>query len=287
MTRRAKYALAAVLLAYCCAVGFLAATETSRVFVSAGHFPAGFWVPRSIHMPWDSMTITADDGVPVFLMTSRVDDSAGRPWALYLHGSAGVIGSRSNVGRYRLLREAGFNVLAVEYRGYGAAVHSGAPSEDGLYTDARAAWSHLTRTLAVNPARVAVYGWSLGSGPATYLATRMGAGALVTEGAFTSLTDAGAARYPWVPTRIIMRNRFDNLERGRTVDVPWLIFHGRTDTRIPFSHGVRLASATPSARLIPLDAGHGAGVVADSAVALPALRKLAQLLENPSIQPTW
>jgi pimeloyl-ACP methyl ester carboxylesterase len=260
-------------LAYGAAVGFLALNETSLVYASAGdtrsrrHLP-----PNDGSLDWDSLRVRADDGVPVFLLESRVDSAPRRPWAIYFHGNAGLLGSRGNIARYRLLREAGFNVLAVEYRGYGASLNAGSPSEAGIQADAKAAWDYLTRTLSIDARRIIVYGWSLGSGPAMYLAAAMRPGGVVTEGAFTSLPDVGAALYPWVPVRLVMRNRFDNIARARTLGVPWIVFHGRNDAEIPFAHARALAAAAPGASLVALDSGHDDGVIADRETTLGVLR---------------
>lgn len=269
----------ALAVPYSGAVGFLALRETSLVYVSAGRSPVRRAVPdHDAGIAWDTLRVRADDGVPVLLLESRVDDAPTRPWVVYFHGNAGLLGSRGNVDRYRLLRDAGFNVLAVEYRGYGASIGAGSPSEAGLSADARAAWRHLTETRRVPAGRVAVYGWSLGSGPAMYLAAEMRPGAVVTEGAFTSLPDVGAEQYPWVPVRLIMRNRFDNIGRGRALELPWIIFHARTDDIIPFAHAERLAAAARSARLVSLAGTHDNAVTVDPDVTLPALRDLAQRL---------
>jgi hypothetical protein len=285
MKRGVRNALAgvagAVILAYSGAVGFLAFNETSMVFASAGVSPLRRWFPADdADVRWDSVRTRADDGVPVFLIESRIDDEPRRPWALYFHGNAGLLGSRGNISRYRLLREAGFNVLAVEYRGYGASALAGKPSEAGVYADARAAWQYLTGSLNVDPSRIVVYGWSLGSGPTTYLGAEKRPASIITEGAFTSLPDVGATLYPWVPVRLVMRNRFDNLTRAREVSVPWLLFHARADEQIPFSHAERLSSTARGAHLIPLIAGHNDAVIADRATTLPALRSLAERLRS-------
>ena len=269
----------AALLAYGGIVAFLAISETALVYVSAGEGRRGRPVPEAdASIPWDTLRVRADDGVPVFLLVSRVDTGAMRPWAIFFHGNAGMVGSRSSLARYALLRHAGFNVLAPEYRGYGAAVSSGPVSEAGIHADARAALAYLTNTLRVPSWRVLVYGWSLGSGPAARLAADHELGALVTEGGFTSLPDVGAEIYPWVPVRLIMRNRFDNVGLGRRIAEPWIVFHGRRDSEIPFAHGEAIALATPTARLVPLDADHDDGVIGDREIALRELRALATRL---------
>jgi fermentation-respiration switch protein FrsA (DUF1100 family) len=202
---------------------------------------------------------------------------------LYFHGNGTVVGSRGNVARYGLLRDVGFNVLAVEYRGYGASAAHAPPSEAGLYADARAAWAYLTQTLGVPPSRVVLYGWSLGSGPAVYLATEHAAGGVITEGAYTQLSDVGQAVYPWLPVALVMRNRFDNLGRAPELNEPWLLLHGRHDTLIPLSHSEALAAAAPRARLLPLNAGHNDGAMAEPRRTRSALRRFAAELFPPGL----
>jgi uncharacterized protein len=263
----------------------MVAREPALVYVSALGRRPGTAVPAvDARMPWDTIRIRGASGVPVFLLQSRLDAAGHHPWVLYFHGNAGLVGSRGNVLRYRLLREAGFNVLAVEYRGYGASIETGAPTEQGLYDDAIAAWDFLTGTLGVAPEHVVIYGWSLGSGPATYLAAQHKAAALVTEGAFTSLPDVGADRYPWVPVRLLMRNRFDNLSRAARLASPWTVFHGRKDTDVPFSQGRALVAAARWARFVPLAANHGEGILADSTTSLRVLSDIARQCLGLAVQ---
>ncbi len=272
----------ALLLMYSGAVGLLAFSETAMVFVSAGKRLAMRAVPPdNSGLKWDTLRVRDAEGTPVLLLESRLEHAMFRPWAIYFHGNAGFVGSRGNVERYHLLREAGFNVVAVEYRGYGASARLGAPSEEGVYRDARAAWRHVTGSLGIDPSRVVLYGWSLGSGAATMLAAEERPAALITEGAFTSLPDIGAAMYPWVPVRLIMRNKFDNLERASRLSVPWLLFHSRNDDVVPFAHGQALAAAASHIRFVQLTAGHEDGVLADREVALAALRTLARQFAMP------
>lgn len=268
-----------VLLGYSGIIGFLAFSESSMVYASAGGGRSGRLVPADdAGIPWDTLRVADSTGVPVLLLESRIDSASARPWAIFLHGNAGFLGSRRNVQRYQLLRDAGFNVLAVEYRGYGASASTGKPTEEGVYSDAAAAWRHLTGTLGVRPNRVVVYGWSLGGGPAVYLASKYPAAALITEGTFTSLPDVGAALYPWVPVRYVMRNRFDNLQRAAGLSMPWIVFHARADDEIPFAHGEALAAAAQHAQLVPLGSDHNDAVIADRELTLAKLRDLARVL---------
>lgn len=90
-------------------------------------------------------------------------------WILQLHGNADAAFSRWQVRHCEALREAGFNVLEIDYRGFGRS--PGQPSEAGMYEDAEAAYQVLLRrVVAAN--RIVILGHSLGSGPAVRLATQ-------------------------------------------------------------------------------------------------------------------
>lgn len=266
---------------YVAAVGYLAVNETSLVYVSAGR-PTGRFLPDdTLAIPWDTVRVPASDGVPVFLLATRIDTSSTRPWLLFFHGNAGFVGSRGNVQRYRLFRDAGFNVLAVEYRGYGQSRTAGRPTEAGLQADASAGLEYLKRTFGVPNKNIIAYGHSLGGGIATYIASHSGLAALVTEGTFTSLPDVGAAQYPWVPVRLVMRNRFDNLMRARSIGIPWLVLHGRPDDEVPFAHAEALAGASRRVRVVALNGGHDDAALEDRQTSLPLLRELARGLPTP------
>jgi len=266
-----------VVLAYGAAIGFMVLNEQRMVYPGANIVDSLRWLPAvDAGVPWDTVRVLAHDDVSVMLLESRLDDDQPGPWAVFFHGNGGLLGGPGSVQRYGLLREAGFNVLAVEFRGYGMSRGVGPASESGLYADALGGLSYLTDSLGVDPTQIVAYGWSLGAGLATYLATHGPMGGLVTEGAFTAGPDLAASLYPWLPVQLLMRNRFDNLRRAETLQLPWVVFHGRADTVVPFSHAERLIVASKWARLIPLEAGHNDGVMADRDVALSALSAFAE-----------
>jgi pimeloyl-ACP methyl ester carboxylesterase len=272
-----------LVLGYGAAIAFLKVNEDSMVFSGAALGEGWGPVPDdSVTIPWDSTRVTASDEVPVFLLESRLEDRPAAPWVIFFHGNGLLVGSPGCVSRYRFLREAGFQVLAVEFRGYGMS-GAGAPSEEGVYADARAGWDYLTEDVGVDPERIVLYGWSLGSGIATQLASQVPAGGLITEGAFTALPAVGQAQYPWLPVSLIMKNRFDNLSRAETLSLPWLMFHSENDEVIPFSHAEALADVAEDARLITLHTGHGGGVGMAPDLARAAIRDFAdQVLPEPS-----
>ena len=181
-------------------------------------------------------------------------DGAGSDtyWMLHLHGNADSAFSPWQVRHCEALRRAGFNVLEIDYRGFGPT--PGRPSEAGMYDDSEAAYRELLRR-GVPPNRIILLGHSLGSGPAVLLATRHNAAALVLFGAFTSIPDAAAERYPYLPVRLVVGVQFNSLARIGDVHMPVVVAHSRGDTLIPYSHALKLfAAANEPKHLITFDA---------------------------------
>jgi len=171
----------------------------------------------------------------------RADSSADNGfWVLHLHGNADSAFSPWQVRHCEALRRSGFNVLEFDYRGFG--LTPGRPSEASMYDDAEAAYQALLRR-GVAPNRIILLGHSLGSGPAVLLATRHQAAALVLFGAFTSIPDAAADRYPYLPVRLAVAVQFNSLARIGDVHIPVVIAHSRSDRLIPYSHALKLFAA--------------------------------------------
>lgn len=261
-------------------VVFIFYKEDSMIF--GGTALSNEWgaVPAdTISIPWDTLWIKAEDQVPVFLVESKIKNKDDAPWVIFFHGNGTLVASPGNLERYRMLQKAGYNVLAVEYRGYGMSSTGTKPSEEGVYADGRAGWNYLTEEVGVAPHRIVIYGFSLGSGIATYLASQLNPGGLITEGAYTELPAVGQEIYPWLPISLIMRNRFPNLERAKSLSLPWLMFHSSNDEVIPFSHGQSLKSAAKDVYFVELNSSHSGGIIKNKNLAMSALQKFAEKLK--------
>lgn len=162
---------------------------------------------------------------------------------LYCHGNGEQVADNHEL--MQLLRDRlDAAVFIFDYRGYGKS--EGKPFEAGIVADGLAAQSWLAERTGRTADQVVVIGRSIGGGVATALAAEQGAEALVLQSTFTRLTDAAAAQFPWLPVRLVMRNRYDSLARLSQYEGPLLISHGTADEVVPFEHGQRLFDASPS-----------------------------------------
>lgn len=163
-----------------------------------------------------------------------------RAMVLFACGNAGNISYRGE----RLAdfcRRQRVALLAFDYRGYGQS--EGRPNERGVLMDARAARRWLAERAAVAEKDVVLMGESLGGGVMVDLAARDGARGLILERTFTSLPDVAAVHFPFIPVKMLMRNRLDSLSKIANYHGPLLICHGATDEIIPYELGRRLFAA--------------------------------------------
>jgi len=178
---------------------------------------------------------------------------AHRPTVVMFTGNGSSL--RSSRYRVRHFMEEQIGVLLLAYRGYSG--NDGAPNEQGLYSDARAALDWL-EARGVAGSSTVLYGASLGSGVATQMAAERAYGAVVLEAPYTSIVDVAAMRFPIVPVGWLMKDRFDSLSRIASVTEPLLVMHGGSDTVVPQDLGRRLydAARTPKEGFWPRGAGH-------------------------------
>jgi len=200
----------------------------------------------------DIVCLTTADGLNLSSWYFRAR-RAGAPTILFLHGNAGDIGNHLPFARF--LIDAGYGVLALEYRGYGG--NPGSPSETGLYDDARAAFAFLQQQGIPNQ-RIVLFGESLGTGVAVEMASEHRVAAMVLRSPYTSMVDVAALQFPYLPVRWLVRDRFDVLPKIGASHAPLFVFHGEVDTLIPIDLGKRLFDAAPEPKswLTILGVGH-------------------------------
>lgn len=135
-------------------------------------------------------------------------------------------------------RMGGRALLALSYRGYGAS--TGAPAERLLYADALAAYDWLAARPDVDPARIAVWGRSLGTGVATWVAAHRPVDAVVLTSPFDSI--ASLARHHQPLLAPLVTQRFDSRSRAPRIDAPLLALVGGADTVVPPEYSARLVA---------------------------------------------
>jgi hypothetical protein len=142
-------------------------------------------------------------------------------------------------------REAGWpadwSLALVNYRGYGGS--DGKPSERSLFADALVAFDALAGRPDVDPARIVLFGRSLGSAVAVHVAAERPVAAVILVSPFESMVGVGQRHYPWLPVGLLLRHPFDARSRAPAIRVPLLAIVAEQDTIIPPVHSKRLFDA--------------------------------------------
>jgi hypothetical protein len=219
--------------------------------------------PDQLGLAWRDVWFETDDGVRLhgwFLPTQAATEGT----VLFLHGNAENIST--HIASVAWLPAAGFNVLLVDYRGYG--LSEGEPTLDGLHRDVEAAIARVFTLEGVDRERVALFGQSLGGSIAiTALARspeRKKIRALIVEGAFAGYRRItrevlGRAWLTWPlqwPLSLIVDDAYRPLEAiARISPVPVLIVHGEEDAIVPTAHAEALYAAAGEPKALWLVSG--------------------------------
>jgi fermentation-respiration switch protein FrsA (DUF1100 family) len=198
------------------------------------------------------VTVTTDDHLT---LTGWYAPATAKPLTIvYFHGNGDTVGSSTPVAAPYVA--AGYGFLITEYRGYAAM--PGQPTEAGLYADARAFLNTLI-TSGVREEDIVVFGYSLGTGVATEMATEFHLRGIMLFAPYLSIAEVAQVRFPILPAAALTRDRFDSLGRISDIHVPILIANGDMDIVVPPSQGHALFTKAngPKASLFLPRAGHG------------------------------
>lgn len=233
-------------------------------------FPAKLPATYRFRFPgaFEERWTTAPDGTRLHGLLFKAPNAQGL--IFYLHGNGGALDSwGAAAGAYTALH---YDVFMLDYRGYGKSAGS-ITSQAQLLDDVQAAYQQL---MAEYPeSRTVVLGYSVGTGPATWLAARHHPKLLILQAPYYSMQDLAARNYPFVPG-FLVRYPLPTYAFIRRVSAPVVLFHGDRDEVIYPGSSVRLkALLKPTDKLIVLP-GAGHNGMTDN----PQYRReLAKLLE--------
>ena len=173
-----------------------------------------------------TQVIMTSQGKKIYGYFITSPDTSEKNVVLYNHGNRDHL--QFYWDRVELFYKMGFNVFIYDYQGYG--MSEGEPTEEGIYSDANAAY-HYLQSKGFHDTLITVYGFSLGGAPATNLAANtFTPKRLILESAFasaTALTQSGTLLD--LPSTFVMKGEYNNAEKIKRVTSPVLILHGVDD----------------------------------------------------------
>lgn len=188
---------------------------------------------------------------------------------LYFHANACDIG-QLHPTLQPICDELDLPIVAFEYPGYGLLSHYELSSR-GVDLCAKLAFMYAVETLGYPPGNVLLFGRSIGTGPAAWLAATLWKhgitpAGLILQSPYTSLSAVAGELAPFageIARAVVEVSNHWNIEKClRAVNnLPLLVIHGQKDETIPWTHGQTLASQCGSSSALkichfPADADH-------------------------------
>lgn len=216
-------------------------------------FPGAGRGERAVDAPGvELLTVRAETGLRCRLV-QKVPPEASAVLAFFVGNGEDLCSAARHVAA---LSAYGVAVVSAEYPGYGGS--EGTPGVASILALADAVGAHalaMARRLGVP---FVVAGSSMGSFCAVHVAAAGDAARCLLRAPPTSLVDAAAGPFWWLPVRWLVRHRFDNTAAAALVRCPVLIVHGDQDRIVPLALGQRLRSlfAGPAELFVVEGAGH-------------------------------
>lgn len=136
-----------------------------------------------------------------------------------------------------------YTVYLIKYRGYGRS--SGKPTEKALYSDAL----HIYDSIKNRYLNISVIGRSLGSGVATYLASKRSIDKLTLITPFDSIQSVAQAKFPIFPMSLLLKDKYKSIDRVHKIKSQTLILMAQNDQVIKNMHSINLANKFPTSQV--------------------------------------
>jgi len=184
-----------------------------------------------------------------FLPPDSINKKEPSPAVIFAHGNGELIDFWPD--ELKRFHHFGIGVMLLEYPGYGRS--EGMPSQKSITETFNNAYDILIERKDVDPAKIILFGRSLGGGAMCTLAAVRPSAALILMSTFTS---ARSFAKKYFAPGFLVRDPFNNLAVVRNYPKPVLVFHGKFDEVIPYSHGLALYKSAPRATMITYESGH-------------------------------
>lgn len=200
--------------------------------------------------PFEEVFLDVEDGARLHAIHFKNENPYGL--ILYFHGNAGSLKRWGTLVQPLVAKN--YDVLVMDYRTYGKS--DGNINENKLLADALKWYEYATKHY--KESEITLYGRSLGTGFASYVASQNMPRQLILETPYSSISDVASIRFPIYPAKLLVRYEFEPILYLEETDIPISIFHGTDDTVVPYRYGEKLFNSlgTKTKRLITIPGGN-------------------------------
>jgi len=202
----------------------------------------------SFSNPFKEINLLVNNEKTISIIQFTVPDSVCKGVVLYFHGNM------RNIERYAPFAtnftKNNYEVWMIDYPGYGKS--TGKRTEQIIYEDAKQFYKMARARFSKDS--IIIYGRSLGTGIASYLASVKDCRRLILESPYYSM-EALFRHYAFIyPVNWMCKYHFSTYQYLQNVDAPVTIFHSTNDEVIPYKQSKRLLKlAKPGAELVTLE----------------------------------
>jgi len=185
----------------------------------------------------------------------------GAPTLVYIHGNADQIGWGAAYLGQAFSERHGMGFFGIEFPGYGVS-RGFKTNEESMYLATEQLLKHLQdpEGLGVHPDNIVLIGQSIGSAVALEMSLRGYGKRLILIAPFMSMGAIAKQLFPFIKPGLfvapwLIRDPFNNGEKGSQVDVPAMVVHGDWDEIVPYEQGKALSKIIPGAQLFTVSKG--------------------------------
>jgi len=182
---------------------------------------------------FEEVNISSFDKTNLNGLLFKVKDSKGL--VFFLHGNMGAVDSWGKQAAF--YNSIGYDFFIIDYRGYGKS-EGKIEDETQFNKDIDVVYDFLKTKYSEY--KISIIGYSIGSGPATILASKNNPKRLILQSAYFNFGELSNSKLPFVPN-FIKRYKFETNKYIPKVKAPVYLFHGEMDALIPFENSVRLS----------------------------------------------
>ena len=225
----AKWVLSIIIVLYIAACAYLYFQQENILFHPT---KLGADYQFDFKVEFEEKTIVGEDGTKLSGVLFKSHNSKGL--VFYLHGNAGDI-TRCENDAY-VYTDLGYDCFVLDYRGFGKS-EGKIISQKQFYSDVEIAYDSLCKNYEEQ--HIAILGYSIGTGPASMLASKSNAKHLILLAPYYSMVDMMNNQYPFIPS-YFLEYKLKTYEFITKVKSPISIFHGDADEIIYYGASVKL-----------------------------------------------
>lgn len=226
------------------------------------------WIPwNEVISPEKAKDERCKDGIPCLWFPAPKAATV----IIFFHANAEDLGMSFAVLKH-MRDQFKVNVLSCEYPGYGLLNHL-TTDEEGVQEVALTCFRYLVDEINVRYSQIILFGRSLGTGPAVFLAAQYPVGGLILVNAIASVKMAVQS----IAGRLVAwawKERFPNYKIIANVSCATLFIHGESDGLLPPEHSLRLFKRCRARKLLitPPKMEHNSNLFGDASfLAVPAI----------------